>query len=116
MVARRLPMRIVWACVLVLCVLVLGSVPVFFLQAASAPASAVAQTASPQSVSHLPPEKLAKAIALNRIRDIEHFVDAFWGLLVLWLLLATRAAAGLETWAVRVLEKRGVSGGLFFSV
>jgi len=89
-------MRIVRTGALLLCISVLGSVPAPCLLAAPAPASADAQTASPQSAYHLPPEKLAKAIALSRIRDIEHFVDAFWGLLVLWLLLATRAAAGLD--------------------
>jgi len=93
-------MRIVWIGVLVLCVFVVGSVPALCLQAAPtstlAPTTTDAQSASPQSAYHLPPEKLAKAIALSRIRDIEHFVDAFWGLAVLWLLLATRAAASLE--------------------
>jgi Zn-dependent protease with chaperone function len=108
-------MRIVWTGVLVLCVFVVGSVPALCLQATPSPASAQAQTASSQSVYHLPPEKLAKAIALSRIRDIEHFVDAFWGFAVLWLLLSTRAAAGLEAWAVRVFKKRWLQGLLFFA-
>jgi Zn-dependent protease with chaperone function len=108
-------MRIVRTGALLLCISVLDSVPAPCLQAAPAPASAGAQTASPQSAYHLPPEKLAKAIALSRIRDIEHFVDAFWGLLVLWLLLSTRAAAGLEAWAVRVFKKRWLQGLLFFA-
>ena len=58
-----------------------------------------------------------KAIALNRIRDIEHFVDAFWGLLVLWLLLSTRAAAGMEAWAASVAsKKRWIQGLVFFAM
>lgn len=64
---------------------------------------------------HLPPDKLAKAIELNRIRDVEHFVDAFWGIAVLWLLLATRAAARMEAWALRVAKKRWIQGLAFFT-
>ena len=103
-------MRIVRTGVLVLCIFVAGSVTALCLQAVPestpAPASANAPTASSQTAYHLPPEKLAKAIALSRIRDIEHFVDAFWGFAVLWLLLSTRTAAGLEAWAVGVFKKR----------
>ncbi len=109
-------MRIVLTGVLALCVFVVGAVPAFCIQAASAPASANAQTASAQSVYHLPPEKLAKAIALSRIRDVEHFVDAFWGFAVLWLLLSTRAAAGMEAWALRLSKRRWVQGLVFFAL
>ena len=77
--------------------------------------STAEQRSSPQQVYHLPPDKLAKAIALSRIRNILHFADAFWGMLVLWLLLVTRAAAGLEAWARRVLQKRWQQGLLFFA-
>ena len=109
-------MRIVLTGVLLLCVFIVGSVPAFCLQASSAPASAEAQTASAQSVYRLPPEKLAKAIALSRIRDVEHFVDAFWGFAVLWLLLSTRAAAAMEAWALRVSKRRWVQGLVFFAL
>ncbi len=61
----------------------------------------------------LPPEKLAKAIALNRIRNILHIVDAFWGLAVLWLLLATGAAARLEAWAKSVAETLVAGAAVF---
>jgi STE24 endopeptidase len=108
-------MRIVHRGVLMFCVAVLGSVPLLGLQADQPAAQPAVQATATQQAYHLPPEKLAKAIALSRIRDIEHFVDAFWGLLVLWLLLATRAAAGLETWAVRVFTKRWLQGLLFFA-
>ena len=40
----------------------------------------------------LPPDKLAKAIALSRIRNIMDIVGGLWGIAVLWLLLATRVA------------------------
>ena len=64
---------------------------------------------------HLPPDKLAKAIELNRIRDVEHFVDAFWGIAVFWLLLATCIAARMEAWALRVAKKRWIQGLAFFT-
>ena len=70
---------------------------------------------SPQAYS-LPPDKLARAIALSRIRNRLHLVDALWGLGVLWLLLITRAAAGLAAWAERLLRRRWLQGLLFFAV
>jgi len=63
----------------------------------------------------LPPDKLAKAIALSRIRDILDLVGTLWGLAVLGLLLATRAAAGLEDWARRASRYRWLQGLLFFA-
>ena len=63
----------------------------------------------------LPPDKLAKAIALSRIRDILDLVGALWSLAVLWLLLATRAAAALEGWAERIFRRRWLQGLLFFA-
>jgi STE24 endopeptidase len=63
----------------------------------------------------LPPDKLAKAIALGRIRNILGFAGALWGLAVLWLLLATRAAAGLEGWARRLFRRRWLQGLFFFA-
>ena len=77
------------------------------------PAPATAQPA-PQAYS-LPPGKLAKAIALGRIRNILEFAGALWGLAVLWLLLATRAAAGLEAWAQRIFARRWLRGLIFFA-
>ena len=38
-----------------------------------------------------------------------------WGLAVLWLLLATRAAAGLEGWTQRISRRRWLQGSLFFA-
>ncbi len=76
---------------------------------ASAPASA-------QQAYSLPPEKLAKAIAISRIRHTMGFVGAFWGLAVLWILLATHAISGLAAWAERVIKWRWLSGLLFFAL
>ncbi|MGA9782708.1 MAG: M48 family metallopeptidase, partial [Terracidiphilus sp.] len=89
--------------------------------AQAAPASdqpAQAQSApQPQSEQAytLPPEKLAKAIALNRIRLTLEIVGSVWGLLVIGLLLATRAASGLERWTERVARRRWVQGLIFFA-
>jgi Zn-dependent protease with chaperone function len=69
----------------------------------------------PQAYS-LPPDKLVRAIALSRIRNRLHLVDALWGLAVLWFLLITRAAARLAAWAERLLRRRWLQGLLFFAV
>jgi STE24 endopeptidase len=77
--------------------------------------SAAAAPAAPQAYS-LPPNKLPKAIALSRIRNILDLVGTFWGLAVLWLLLDTRAAIALEGWAGRIFCYRWLQGLLFFAV
>jgi STE24 endopeptidase len=64
----------------------------------------------------LPPDKLTKAIALNRIRNVLDIVAGLWGIAVVWLLLATRIAAALEAWAIRTLARRWQQGLLFFAV
>ena len=69
-----------------------------------------------QQAYSLPPDKLVKAIAISRIRNILDFVGAIWGLAVLWLLLASRWAAGLAGWAERVARPHWVQGLLFFAV
>ena len=85
-------------------------------QAQTQPAQAQpapAQPASEQAYS-LPPDKLAQAITLNKIRLALEIVGTLWGLAVLWLLLATRAAAGLGAWTQRVVGRRWIQGLLFF--
>ena len=82
----------------------------------SSPACSTAALLPAMQAYSLPPDKLAKAIALSRIRNIFEFAGALWGLAVLWLLLATRAAAGLEAWARRVTRRRWLQGLLFFAV
>jgi Zn-dependent protease with chaperone function len=90
-------------------------------QTPSSPASPQpAQTqAAPQPHSEqaytLPPDKLAQAITLNKIRLTLEIVGTLWGLAVLWLLLSTRAAAGLQAWAGRVSRRRWIQGVLFFA-
>ncbi len=87
------------------------------ISAASQPAqSSSGPTNAPQSQAYsLPPDKLAKAIALGRIRNILELVDSFWGLAVLWLLLATGAAARLEALMQRHFRQRWLQGLLFFA-
>jgi STE24 endopeptidase len=84
-------------------------------QAQQSAAARAAAPAAPQAYS-LPPDKLAKAIALSRIRNILDPVGTFWGLAVLWMLLDTRAAAALEGWAGRTVRYRWLQGLLFFAV
>lgn len=83
-------------------------------QPAQSQTSAQPQVPPGQAYS-LPPDKLAKAIALNRIRSILDIVGSLWGLAVLWLLLALGVAAGLESWTARVLRLRWLQGLLFFA-
>ncbi len=90
--------------------------PRIVLRASSQAIQSSSATAPPQQAYTLPPDKLAKAIALGRIRNILGLVGSLWGLAVLWLLLATRAAAGLEVWARRVCRQRWLQGLLFFAV
>jgi len=95
------------------------------------PNRCVAQTVSPtpvipQSINQsssqptpqaytLPPDKLAKATALGHIRNILGIVASLWDLAVLWLLLATRAAAVLEASTQRLSNRRWLQGVIFFA-
>jgi STE24 endopeptidase len=83
----------------------------------SSPQPAQAQQAQPQSEQaySLPPDKLAQAVALNRIQLTLEIVGTLWGLALLWILLASRAAAGLERWAQRRTRRRWIQGLLFFA-
>jgi Zn-dependent protease with chaperone function len=86
-----------------------------------APSSAVATSGkagaipTSQSAYQLPPGKLAKAISLGRIRNILDIVSSLWGIAVLWLLLDSRAAHGLEEWAHKTTPHRWAQGLLFFA-
>ncbi len=81
-----------------------------------APGQAAAPAAAnPQPAYSLSPDKLAKAIAISRIRNIMDIVGGLWGLVVLWLLLAARGASGLERWAGRISGRRWIQGLIFFA-
>jgi Zn-dependent protease with chaperone function len=90
----------------------MGATPV----ASQTPSATTQQDGTQQEAYHLPPDKLAKAIALSRVRSVLHFAGEIWGLIVLWLLLATRAAAWLEAWVGKLSQKRWVQGLMFFAV
>jgi STE24 endopeptidase len=82
---------------------------------AQASVGAQAPMSSQQAYS-LPPDKLAKAIAISRIRNILNITGSLWDLVFLWLMLATRTWAGLERWAERISRRRWVQGIIFFAV
>ncbi len=83
--------------------------------AAVAPAAQAAAPANQQEAYTLPPDKLAKAISLSRIRNILNITGSIWGIVFLWLLLATRAWAGVERWAQRISGRRWIQGVVFFA-
>ena len=85
-------------------------------QSAPPPAQAAPAQANPRQAYSLPPDKLAKAIALGRIRNILEFAGSLWGIALLWLLLASRFAAALAAWAERTVRPRWLQGLLFFAV
>ncbi|MDR3739543.1 MAG: M48 family metallopeptidase [Terracidiphilus sp.] len=69
-----------------------------------------------QAAYTLPPDKLAQAEALARIRTVLHFGDALWGLAALWLLLETGAAARAAAWIEQRTRNRAVQGLQFFAL
>jgi len=73
------------------------------------------EQAGSQEAYKLPPDKLAKAIKLSRIRNILDIANSIWGIVFLWLLLAARGWFGLEAWAARRSGKRWVQGLIFFA-
>jgi Zn-dependent protease with chaperone function len=87
-------------------------------QTSAQPATQSASASAQQSgqAYTLPPDKLAKAIALNRIRNTLDIVAGVWGIAVLWLLLDIRIAAGLESWTGSIFHRRWQQGLLFFAV
>lgn len=80
-------------------------------QAASTPDT----QGSAQPAYQLPPDKLAKAIAISRIRNIMDIVSGLWGIALLWLLLATGLLASIERLAKTRTKRRLVQGVLFFA-
>ncbi len=111
------PRRIVLSLLLAIAPMVcMGQMPMQADPAQASPAGATIAQPAPQQAYHLPPDKLAKAIALSRIRNILSIVGSLWGLAVLWLLLATRAAARVEAWAGSITRRRWVQGLVFFAL
>jgi Zn-dependent protease with chaperone function len=99
-----------------------GALPLRAQQTAAAPHAATGvdqktagQAAASQQAYSLPPDKLAKAIAISRVRNILDIVGSLWQIVVIWLLLATRAAAGLEREIKRIASHRWAQGIFFFA-
>jgi len=85
-------------------------------QTAQVPVAAGAQSqANIQQAYTLPPDKLEKAIQLSRIRNILSIAGSVWGLVFLWLTLATRTWAWMERWAESISSRRWIQGAIFFA-
>ena len=78
-------------------------------------AQAATPPADSQNAYNLSADKLSKAIAISRIRHIMDIVNGLWGIVVIWLLLATRISARLEDWAKSISARRWIQGLLFFA-
>jgi Zn-dependent protease with chaperone function len=85
-------------------------------QSAPATSSGPSTPANSQDAYTLPPDTLAKAIAVGRIRNFENLAGSVWGILFLWILLATRGWSGIEKWAQRISNRRWVQGLVFFAI
>ena len=64
----------------------------------------------------LPPDKLAQAIALNKIRVWLNIGGSLWGLMVVWGVLAFGTAARLDEWTRETTKTRWLQGALFFAI
>lgn len=69
-----------------------------------------------EQVYSLPPDKLAQAINLNKIRVTLDIVGSLWGLAVLWWFLASGAAARLDAWTQKKMSRRWLQGLCFFAL
>ena len=85
-------------------------------QAQSPPIAVTAKPAEPQDEYTLPPDLLAKAVALSRIRNVLDFGGSLWEIAFLWLLLATRTAARVDRWTRRILSRTWLQGLVYFAL
>jgi len=86
------------------------SVPTTSVEQPVAQRNSAFPTAKPYT---LPPDKLAQATALGRIRPAIHFGAEFWELAVLWLLLATGTATRLGQWAAARTARSWLQSAIF---
>lgn len=66
--------------------------------------------ASINGVYSLPPDKLAKAVALAHARSLAYFGGTAWLILILWLLVRFRAGTAIRGLAARVTHRTWVQG------
>ncbi len=71
------------------------------------------KTSSTNSAYTLPPDILAKAIALTRLRAILSFGGTAWSIAIFLLVLALRWPAHLRNWVEHVTQRRWLQGLLF---
>ncbi|HZU41314.1 MAG TPA: M48 family metalloprotease, partial [Terriglobales bacterium] len=72
-----------------------------------------AAAAQPSSAYTPPPENYAKAVAYSHARYRHYFVNAFYGFVVLLIILAWRLAPKYRDWAERVARRRFVQAIIF---
>ncbi len=77
-------------------------------------AAALAAAENDHTAYTLPPDKLAKAETLDRLRNIVTFAAPAWGIVSLLLLLQLRIVARLRNVAVNLSKNRWVQGFTFF--
>ena len=71
--------------------------------------------AAPASAYSLPPDKLAKAVVLARIRIALEIAGTLWGIGFVWLLLAKGRAARFAGWLEQRIRRRWLQGLAFFA-
>ncbi len=84
-------------------------------QPASQTPSLAEDQANLKQAYQLPPDKLAKAIAISRIRSVMDIVNGLWGIALLWLLLATGISARIENLAKSLSMRRWIQGVIYFA-
>ncbi len=77
-------------------------------------AAAIAAANNDHTAYTLPPDKLAKAEALHRIRVALDFGATLWGIVVLALVLQLGIAARMRNFAVNISKNRWAQGFTFF--
>jgi STE24 endopeptidase len=115
---RKAAMKFGCQCLLALCLLALpSSLASLPLQAQrpEVPAAASPSPVAARPAYRLPPDKLAEAVALSRIRITLGVAGALWSLAFLWLLLATRGWAAIERWTQRAASREWVRSLMFFA-
>jgi Zn-dependent protease with chaperone function len=110
-----MPLRCVFFALFVFVPLV-GALPAHAAQVQVPVSPVVAAAPAPTASYSLPPDKLAKARMLGRIRTTLDVAGSLWGLGFLWLLLATGWAARLSAWSLGVAKRRWLQGFLFFAI
>lgn len=81
----------------------------------SAPPAVQNSAAAPASAYSLPPDKLAKAVVLARIRIALEIAGTLWGIGFVWLLLAKGRAARFAGWLEQRIRRRWLQGLAFFA-